>query len=48
MASYQRSVAEDRKKYPLFGAAAANITPCAFWESEPEVVEPLAEVPETS
>ncbi len=45
VASYQRSVAEDRKKYPLFGAAAANITPCAFWESEPEVVEPLAEGP---
>ncbi|MEK8174571.1 alpha/beta hydrolase [Streptomyces sp. M19] len=37
---YQRSVAADREKYPLFGAAAANILPCAFWPhgpSEPQV-----------
>ncbi|SDM73756.1 alpha/beta hydrolase [Allokutzneria albata] len=33
--SYQRDVAADRVRYPLFGAAAANIRPCAFWQSEP-------------
>ncbi|WP_353651427.1 alpha/beta hydrolase [Nakamurella sp. A5-74] len=38
VAGYQRNVAADRKRYPLFGAAAANITPCAFWPSEP--IEP--------
>jgi pimeloyl-ACP methyl ester carboxylesterase len=32
---YQRNVAVDRVRYPMFGAAAANITPCAFWPSEP-------------
>lgn len=35
--SYRRAVAEDREKFPLFGAASANILPCAYW-SEP--VEP--------
>ncbi|MCY1136570.1 alpha/beta fold hydrolase [Actinoplanes sp. Pm04-4] len=38
--TYQRSVAEDRQKYPIFGAASANITPCAFWTAraaEPQV-----------
>lgn len=38
--SYRRAVAEDREKYPLYGAAAANITPCAYWQlgpSEPPV-----------
>lgn len=29
--SYQRDVANDREQYPLFGAAGANISPCAFW-----------------
>lgn len=38
VASYQRNVAADRLRSPLFGAAAANITPCAFWPSEP--IEP--------
>ncbi|RSM84355.1 alpha/beta hydrolase [Kibdelosporangium aridum] len=33
--TYQRGVAEDRQKYPLFGAAGANITPCAYWQYEP-------------
>ncbi|MEV5646697.1 alpha/beta hydrolase [Nocardia sp. NPDC052254] len=40
--TYRRAVAEDREKYPLFGAAAADILPCAFWPHEP--VEPPAEV----
>ncbi|WP_394362577.1 hypothetical protein [Amycolatopsis sp. SB7-3] len=36
--TYRRDVAIDRIRHPLFGAAAANITPCAFWPSEP--IEP--------
>jgi hypothetical protein len=38
--AYRRSVAEDREKYPMFGAASANINPCAFWSlgpAEPQV-----------
>jgi len=35
VATYRRAVAEDRKRYPLFGAASANITPCAYWKYEP-------------
>ncbi len=35
--TYQRNVAADRVRYPLFGAAGANIQPCAFW---PEPTEP--------
>ncbi|MDP9791859.1 pimeloyl-ACP methyl ester carboxylesterase [Catenuloplanes nepalensis] len=34
VATYKRAVAKDRKRYPLFGAAGANITPCAFWPYE--------------
>ncbi|MGW8062989.1 alpha/beta hydrolase [Streptomyces ziwulingensis] len=33
--TYRRGVAEDRERYPLFGAATANITPCAFWPYAP-------------
>ncbi|MGC0380465.1 alpha/beta hydrolase [Streptomyces sp. SAI-129] len=29
--TYRKGVAEDRARYPMFGAAAANILPCAFW-----------------
>jgi pimeloyl-ACP methyl ester carboxylesterase len=29
--TYERNVAVDRVRYPMFGAAAANIQPCAFW-----------------
>ncbi|WP_152360851.1 alpha/beta hydrolase [Microlunatus speluncae] len=46
VASYQQSVAEDREKYPLFGAAAANITPCAFWPHDGREVELVDEGPE--
>jgi pimeloyl-ACP methyl ester carboxylesterase len=42
--TYQRAVAADRERYPLFGAAAANITPCAFWHNDP--VEPPVEFTE--
>jgi pimeloyl-ACP methyl ester carboxylesterase len=34
--TYQDHVAQDRVGYPLFGAAAANVWPCAFWPAEPE------------
>ncbi len=33
--TYRRDVAEDRKRYPMFGAAGATITPCAYWKYEP-------------
>ncbi|MFD6073634.1 MULTISPECIES: alpha/beta hydrolase [Amycolatopsis] len=33
--AYQRGVAEDRERYPLYGAAGANILPCAFWPYAP-------------
>ncbi|MFF2717926.1 alpha/beta hydrolase [Streptomyces sp. NPDC058011] len=32
---YRKAVAENRKRYPLFGAAASNISPCAFWPYAP-------------
>ncbi|MBK1784109.1 alpha/beta fold hydrolase [Prauserella sp. ASG 168] len=32
--TYRSAVAEDREKYPMYGAAAANIQPCAFWAHE--------------
>ncbi|MGW3957994.1 alpha/beta hydrolase [Streptomyces sp. NPDC004752] len=38
--TYRKNVAADRNRYPLFGAAAANILPCAFWRfgpSEPQI-----------
>ncbi|MGA6167550.1 alpha/beta hydrolase [Amycolatopsis magusensis] len=38
VAEYQRNVEQDRKRYPMFGAASANVWPCAFWATEP--VEP--------
>ncbi|GAB3568997.1 alpha/beta hydrolase [Amycolatopsis endophytica] len=40
--TYQRNVAVDRIRHPMFGAAAANVWPCAFWPSEP--VEPPVEI----
>ncbi|MET4927164.1 alpha/beta hydrolase [Streptomyces sp. PSRA5] len=39
---YARNVEEDGKRFPMFGAAGANITPCAFWPSEPS--EPPVEI----
>jgi pimeloyl-ACP methyl ester carboxylesterase len=35
VATYRRAVAEDRQRYPLFGAASANISPCAYWPHDP-------------
>lgn len=40
--TYRRNVAIDRFRHPLFGAAAADITPCAFWPSEP--IEPPVKI----
>ncbi|OZM69997.1 hydrolase [Amycolatopsis antarctica] len=40
--SYQADVEVDRIRYPMFGAATANIRPCAFWPSAP--VEPPVQV----
>lgn len=34
--TYQRAVAEDRERYPMYGAASANISPCASWEAPAE------------
>ncbi len=33
--TYQQNVETDRQRYPMFGAAGADITPCAFWPSDP-------------
>ncbi|MCZ4562843.1 alpha/beta hydrolase [Rhodococcus sp. IEGM 1401] len=35
VATYRQAVEDDRTTHPLFGAAAANIMPCAFWKSAP-------------
>ncbi|GAA3888070.1 alpha/beta hydrolase [Streptomyces sedi] len=40
VSTYARNVEEDRERFPMYGAAGANITPCAFWPSEP-VEEPV-------
>ncbi len=39
VATYQRDVAKDRERFPMFGAAGANISPCAYWQrpAEPPV-----------
>jgi len=39
---YQHNVAVDRVRYPMFGAAAANIWTCAFWPTDP--IEPPVRV----
>ena len=40
--TYQRNVAADREAFPLFGAAAANVNPCAFWHNDP--IDPPVEI----
>ncbi|WP_406137181.1 alpha/beta hydrolase [Streptomyces anulatus] len=42
VSTYRQGVTEDRERYPLYGAATANITPCAFWPYAP--AEPPVEV----
>ncbi len=42
VAGYQLDVAVDRIRYPLLGAATANIGACAFWPSAP--VEPKVRI----
>jgi pimeloyl-ACP methyl ester carboxylesterase len=39
--TYRQAVAEDRKKFPLFGAASANMLPCSYW---PEPIEAPVQV----
>jgi pimeloyl-ACP methyl ester carboxylesterase len=39
--TYQRNVATDRVRYPMYGPYAANIRPCAFW---PSPVEPRVRI----
>ncbi|MGW4485430.1 alpha/beta hydrolase [Amycolatopsis sp. NPDC004368] len=34
--TYQRNVALDRVRYPMYGAFTANIRPCAFWPASAE------------
>lgn len=34
--TYQRTVAIDRLRHPMFGAAGANVQPCAFWPAPAE------------
>jgi pimeloyl-ACP methyl ester carboxylesterase len=34
--AYRKAVAEDRKRFPMFGAASANILPCAYWAEPTE------------
>jgi pimeloyl-ACP methyl ester carboxylesterase len=34
--TYRKAVAEDREKFPMFGAASANILPCAYWTEPTE------------
>jgi pimeloyl-ACP methyl ester carboxylesterase len=41
---YQRELAADSKRYPLFGALGSNVWPCAFWQSPP-VEPPVAITP---
>ncbi|RJQ83385.1 alpha/beta hydrolase [Pseudonocardiaceae bacterium YIM PH 21723] len=41
VSAYQRNVAADRIRYPMFGAAGANIQPCAF---TPDPIEPPVRV----
>ncbi|TDC31735.1 alpha/beta hydrolase [Kribbella albertanoniae] len=41
VATYQRDVAEARKRFPMFGAAGANIAPCAYW---PRPAEPPVQI----
>lgn len=35
VAVYQRAVAQDRERFPVYGAASANVLPCAFWPYDP-------------
>ncbi|MGW7681708.1 alpha/beta hydrolase [Kribbella sp. NPDC054772] len=41
VSTYQRNVAIDRIRFPMFGAAGANIQPCAFW---PDAIEKPVQV----
>lgn len=38
---YEKAIEEDLQQYPLFGAAAANIMPCAYWQID-RTAQPVA------
>jgi pimeloyl-ACP methyl ester carboxylesterase len=42
VSTYQANVATDRIRYPMYGAASANIQPCAFWPTAP--IEPKVRI----
>ncbi|MFI1018024.1 alpha/beta hydrolase [Streptomyces sp. NPDC020965] len=42
--TYRKDAIRDKKRYPLFGDFASNISPCAFWDS---AVEPPTRVNNT-
>ncbi|MFE6450489.1 alpha/beta hydrolase [Nocardiopsis dassonvillei] len=42
LSTYQQGVAEDRERYPMYGAASANVMPCAYWNDAPS--EPAVEI----
>src|SRR5207253_10923565 len=39
--TYERDVARDSRLYPVAGAMAANILPCAFWHLAPTPQVPI-------
>jgi pimeloyl-ACP methyl ester carboxylesterase len=41
IATYQHNVARDRVRYPMFGAATANVWPCAYWPATPQPRVPI-------
>ncbi len=41
--TYQRNVAIDRVRYPMYGPYAANIRPCAFWPAPAEPRVPITD-----
>src|SRR5690606_8837681 len=43
---YQRAVAHDSKRFPLFGGMVGNIWPCAAWPYDP--IEPPVRIDETA
>lgn len=36
VSTYRHNVITDKRRYPMFGGATANISPCAFWPTRPQ------------
>lgn len=34
--TYRRNVRIDKQRFPMFGGSTANISPCAFWPTQPQ------------